>query len=203
MKKQSKLWDEVASDRHWFTLSNGLTFLRLALAPVVVCNLYYEHFKIAFFIFLLAAFTDVLDGFVARLLGEQTHLGRFLDPVADKILLLASFGGLAFLHSPFFSIPRWFIYLILCRELVIVLGACFLVRVGKSATVTPMIWGKLTTFFQILFLSWIFLCYFAGWAPNKTYFVLLVLLTLFSIVSFIQYLVRGIRFLLDKPQKIG
>ena len=64
--------------------------------------------------------------------------------------------------------------------------------------VAPTIWGKLTTLFQILFIIWIFLCYFFGWVPAKTYYVLLILLTIFSVVSFAQYLKIGFAFLSKK-----
>jgi len=203
MKKRSTLWAQISSDKCWFNISNCLTILRIILAPILMMNMYNAHFKTAFIVFLIAACTDVLDGFAARLFNEQTYLGTFLDPIADKIFLLASFGSLAFIDSPFFVIPTWFIYVIMSRELAIILGAYFLVRVGRAETVTPMIWGKLTTFFQIIFLSWVFVCYFVGWYPSKTYCALLILLTLLSVISFLQYVVRSIRFLLDMPQEIS
>ncbi|MFH0898682.1 MAG: CDP-alcohol phosphatidyltransferase family protein [bacterium] len=176
----------------WGTLSNLLTALRIILAPVVVFGIYVQAWAFTFVLFLIAVFTDLFDGYYARLFKQQTYIGTVLDPIADKLFLICCFGALSFWPSPSFSIPTWFFWMVVGRELFILIGASILVALGSNLKVRPTIWGKLTTFFQLLFLSWIFICYFFGWAPVRTYSVFLVLLALFSMLSFMQYVKIGL-----------
>jgi cardiolipin synthase len=191
MKTKVARWRAISQDKRWLTISNGLTMLRLLLTPFIVMYLYWQQWTIAFSLFVFAAATDLLDGHVARLRNEQTNLGTLLDPIADKFLLVASFGSLAFFHSPFFHIPSWFFVIVLCREAIILIGAIILLGWYKDAHVEPMIWGKITTLLQILFLMWIFICYFMGWEPQKTYLILLFSLALFSLLSLWKYAMRA------------
>ena len=178
---------DIAQDSRWFTISNVLTVLRIFLVPVIVIGIAYHWWVGVFFLLLLASATDVLDGYGARWLNEQTALGACLDPIADKILLVSSFATLSFIDSPSFSVPSWFVFLVVIRETIILVGSFFLLLVGGQTKIVPRIWGKITTFLQLVFILWIFVCYFAGWNPARTYSVLLVFLALLSIVSLIQY----------------
>ena len=95
-KKVQSLRALILKDKSWNTFSNGLTLVRLVCAPVVVVSLYYAYWLTAFVVFMFAAGTDLLDGYIARAWNEQTHLGAFFDPIADKFLLISSFGALVF-----------------------------------------------------------------------------------------------------------
>ncbi len=182
----------ITTDKSWNTLSNGLTLVRFAAAPVVMISLYHAYWLMAFVVFMFAASTDLLDGYVARAWNEQTHLGALMDPLADKVLLVSSFGALAFFQSPFFHIPQWFFGIVVIREALIIAGSLILLFFYKDAHTQPLIWGKLTTLLQVLFLGWVFLCYFIGWVPARTYAALLVLLAFFSLISLWKYLWRAI-----------
>ncbi len=187
MKKIRTLLQLVAFDKRWITISNGLTVIRLLLALCVPLCVYVGWWHQAVLVFAFAAVTDLLDGFFARMLNEQTHLGTMLDPIADKLLLICSFGSLAFFSSPFFHIPHWFFLIILVRESIMILGSTLLIWYCKDAHIEPLFWGKMTTLLQVLFLMWVFTSYFVGWEPRKTYDVVLVLLTLFSLLSLYYY----------------
>jgi cardiolipin synthase (CMP-forming) len=196
MKKNSNLSDLIFSDKRWLTISNVMTLARFVLTPLVVISLAYQEWMLAVFLFAIAAGTDLLDGHLARVRNEQTNLGTLLDPLADKFLLLASFGALAFLHTMPFSIPHWFFLIALGREALMLCGATVLLLCYKGARVRPLIWGKITTLMQILFLLWILVCYFAGWEPKRTYKFLLVALAIFSLISlwkYVRYALREIR----------
>lgn len=199
VKKISKMWKEIALEGRWLTISNLLTVLRILLIPIIIFGIANHLWTFVFFLFLFAGVTDVLDGQLARWLDEQTVLGACLDPIADKLLLIASFATLSFVDSPSFSIPSWFVFFVCAREAIILGGSFFLVFRGIHLRIAPSIWGKMTTFFQLLFILWIFVCYFVGWNPIKTYSILLVLLAVFSLFSLGQYAVVGMRYLRGKP----
>lgn len=177
-----------SQEARWLTMSNFLTSLRIFLAPFVSVALYYKLWNIAFIIFLVAAGTDLLDGFLARLLNDHTHLGRVLDPIADKLFLISSLGSLSFLESPFFKIPVWFFILIVVRELILLIGGYLVMLVtGSCESIKPSIWGKLTTFGQIIFIVWLFV----SSTIIKDYliinYVIIVIISLLSLFSLFHY----------------
>ncbi len=188
MKQPYSLLWHIKQDKCWFTIANVLSMSRVFLAPFVVIGIAFNWWLFSFLLFVVAAVTDLLDGYLARLLHQQTYLGKLLDPIADKIFLLASFTALAFVGSPSFKIPLWFVALVVVRELLIIMGSYVIITTHEHPKVEPILWGKLTTFFQMLFISWLFVCYFMHWEPARTYYAFLVLLAFFSFISFIQYL---------------
>ena len=180
----------VATDKRWATPSNVLTILRLVSSPCIMFCMYYQWVLLAFALFVSAAFSDVIDGYLARLRREQSQLGALLDPLADKSLMLAVFGSLAFFPSPLFHVPWWFFAIVTGRELIMILGAIILLW-KKNVSIEPLVWGKLTTFFQSVFLLWLFVCHFIGWHPWKTDVAFLILLSFFSLVSLAKYIQRA------------
>ena len=193
MNKKVSILKKINEDGKWFTISNFLTVMRILLVPFIVINVIWEKWDVTFVLFVIAAVSDLLDGYLARLLKQQSYLGKILDPIADKFFLLASFSSLAFLKTPSFRIPIWFIVLFLVRETTILFGCYFIMRKKVDFEINPTIWGKLTTFFQILFIFWIFACYFFSWIPKRTYYVLLFFLALFSVISLFKYIKIGIQ----------
>lgn len=127
-------------------LPNGLTFLRLALTPLIVILLIEGAFFWAVLVFLLGGVTDGLDGFLARSLREPTEFGRILDPLADKVFLGASFITLAFLGR----LPIWLAGIAVARDLVLVIGSCILYRVSGHLGYPPSLVGKLSTLLQVV-----------------------------------------------------
>jgi cardiolipin synthase len=181
--------------KSFLNISNLLTISRILITPVIFGGIVRQEWTFVFILFLIAGLTDVLDGYVARKFGLGTEFGACLDPIADKILLISSFAALSFIDSPSFAVPRWFFFLILVRETIILGGALLLFIRGIRLKVVPSIAGKLTTFFQLSFIWWIFICYFFGWNPARTYSVSIVLLALFSLMSLAQYGARGFSYL--------
>ena len=99
-------------------IPNLLTLLRIILVPVIVILLIQGLFLKALIVFVVAAFSDVLDGFLARILRQKTALGAYLDPIADKALLASSFVTLSILHV----IPGWLAVIVISRDVIILLG---------------------------------------------------------------------------------
>lgn len=100
-------------------LPNLLTFLRLALIPVLVITLVRGHTAAALLVFISASMTDFLDGFIARKWGAVSDLGKLLDPLADKILVMSALVVLVGVREEVLGysvIPAWLVVLILARE---------------------------------------------------------------------------------------
>lgn len=129
----------------WINLPNGLTLIRLLLAPVIVAAILTHNPWTAFLLFVAAAWTDVLDGAAARRFAVATQVGAYLDPVADKCLLSGVFLALAVVHQ----VPWWVVGIVLGRDVYIVLAAMVLMRFTPMRRFPPSVWGKLSTFAQI------------------------------------------------------
>jgi cardiolipin synthase (CMP-forming) len=128
------------------TVPNQLTFLRLAFLPVFLIAIEYERYDLALGILVAAGVSDALDGVLARGLNQRTPLGAYLDPIADKLLLSSSYFILALKGK----IAWWLTILVLGRDvLILVACAVILITVGYRPF-PPSIWGKATTFFEIL-----------------------------------------------------
>lgn len=157
------------------TLPNWITFSRLLGLPFLLYGLYNPTPQakwICLAIFLVAAGTDWLDGYLARKLNQISELGKFLDPLVDKLLVLAPLLVLIELGK----IPAWGVFLILGRELAIAGW-----RVSKTTITGANIWGKLKTVSQIIAIALLIAPLPEVWhVPSLVAFWLCVILTLIS-----------------------
>jgi cardiolipin synthase len=125
---------------------NFLTLLRIAAIPVFLILLGDRRYGEALAVFVGAGVTDALDGAIARLTHTKTTLGAYLDPAADKLLLLSAFISLAFLNE----VPRWLTVVVISRDVFVVLGYFLLFTMTRETMeVRPTVAGKLSTFFQL------------------------------------------------------
>jgi cardiolipin synthase len=170
-------------------LANWLTVLRILLVPVFVSLLVYRKPGWALIVFLLAALTDLLDGYVARSRGISSRLGAFLDPLADKLLLTASFVTLTWLKL----LPFWITAVVLTRDLLLVTGALLVHMVGVRIYPRPTRAGKAATFFQILAVLAGLLARYLHLA--LTLKIVVWLAAMFTIASGLQYIIQGMQFL--------
>ncbi len=117
-----------------------------------------EYFRwIAFSLFVTAAVSDAVDGFLARLLKQKTRLGRMLDPLADKLLLLSGYLGLLCVRTLPLQPPLWITVTIVFRDLVLLTGLLIVFLMSSRLPVKPNFLGKLTTAFQAMTLVLILL----------------------------------------------
>ncbi|MDD5504857.1 MAG: CDP-diacylglycerol--glycerol-3-phosphate 3-phosphatidyltransferase [Candidatus Omnitrophica bacterium] len=138
-------------------LANKITIIRILLVPFLMAALFYYRPEydflrfIALAIFFVCAVTDAVDGYVARRFYQKTELGRILDPLADKLLILTSFLCLSVLKDiPASSrIPSWLTIIVLSRDAIILLGSMIIFMMLKNINVKPSLLGKITTFFQM------------------------------------------------------
>ena len=171
---------------------NYITFARLFLIPFFFTAMVsYQPGKeyqrwLAFGIFLTASLTDALDGFLARLTKSRSRLGRFLDPLADKLLLLSGYLGLLFVPSLPYRPPLWVTVTIVFRDVVIIGGLVMIFLLTGRVKVEPNFLGKATTAFQMVTLIAILLV----WKISVALWYATAGLT---IVSCLVYCVRELR----------
>ena len=127
-------------------IPNLLTLLRIILVPGIVILLMRGSFLLALILFMVAGITDGLDGFLARVLKQQTVLGAYLDPLADKALIVTSFVTLSILGI----IPGWLVVIVISRDFIILFGFSILTMMSVSFEISPTYVSKATTVLQIL-----------------------------------------------------
>ncbi len=180
-------------------LANKITISRIFSVPFfVACILYYTADKeylrfVALGIFILAALSDAVDGYIARTRKQKTVLGTFIDPVADKILLITAFISLSMVGTfpGQHRLPAWVTLTIVSRDAIIVLGSVIIHVMTQNLKVQPSILGKLATSFQMLTVISVLL-YF----PYA--YLLWNIAVVFTVTSGILYIRIGIK-LLDVP----
>ncbi len=141
-------------------IPNALTLLRIAAIPAILIALDSEGFGFAFALFVAAGLTDGLDGMIARWTNTRTELGAYLDPLADKGLVITLLLKLSLVGA----VPFWVLTIILTRDIVCLAGYLTLFFVtGETIEIQPSMTGKWATFFQIAGLG---VCLFLLWQPG-------------------------------------
>jgi len=128
-----------------FTVPNQLTFLRLAFLPFFIIAIKYDNYVVAMGIFVIAGFSDALDGVLARSLNQKSPIGAYLDPIADKLLLSSSYFVLALKGK----IGWWLAILVLGRDVLLLVASAVILIVVGYRPFPPSVWGKAATFFEL------------------------------------------------------
>ena len=137
------------------TIPNYITLLRILIVPFFYTALaYYDPHNAdywrwtALVLFGVACLTDALDGFISRKWGLKSELGTFLDPLADKILLISAFLGVNF-SALILKPPLWIVILVIFRDIFIIAGLVAVYFTTQAVKIEPNILGKITTFVQM------------------------------------------------------
>jgi len=130
-------------------IPNLITLARLCAVPLFVALLLDGHMTTAVWVFVAAGVSDALDGFLAKRFDAASKLGSYLDPIADKALLLSAFVTLAVLGE----LPNWVVVLIVFRDVLIMGGALLYHTVTQSLTMEPLGVSKLNTAVQVALAS--------------------------------------------------
>ncbi|MBT4880034.1 MAG: CDP-alcohol phosphatidyltransferase family protein [Alphaproteobacteria bacterium] len=136
-------------------LPNLISIARLLSAPLIVWLILDDRMVIAFWVFIAAGASDAIDGYIARILKARTELGTYLDPLADKALLVAvciTLGQKAYLES-------WIVILVVSRDVLIIGGAMLMSLIGKSIKMQPITISKLNTVCQIMLILLVLGCH--------------------------------------------
>src|SRR5436190_176461 len=178
----------IPENERKITIATLFTIVRILLTPCIIYLMIMQWWLSAFLLFIFTASTDIIDGFLARYLNEKTFLGACLDPIADKIFLFSTFFTLYLIDTSVFHIPLWFICFLLSKELLQIIGALLLYKYCGWVALEANIWGKITTFIQIMFIVWLFNVHFSYMIFDITiYNSFLLIICLLMIISFVQY----------------
>jgi len=175
-------------------IANKISTFRILSVPFfIACLLYYSPEtvflkNIALGIFILGVISDGLDGFIARKAKLQSKAGLILDPLGDKLLLMSAFIFLSPISRLELKFPLWVTFIVISRDMIIILGAIVIYMVKQAIDVYPTKWGKLTTTFQMLSV----ICVLLQW---KMAIIVWWLAVIFTVISGIDYVKRGFRIL--------
>ncbi len=164
-------------------IPNVLTVLRMLAVPPLVLLLLTGHYQLALVLVIAASLTDALDGWLARRFGWQSRFGGFADPLADKLLMVASYLTLTWLGY----LPVWLLGLVLLRDLVIVAGGVVYHFVFEPVEAAPTLLSRINTVCQVV-LVWYVMTHLAGVPlPIEPLYVLMGLVALMTVITLVQY----------------
>jgi cardiolipin synthase (CMP-forming) len=169
------------------TTATILTLLRMFLIPFLAMAILYSRYGLALLIFLISGLSDLLDGFIARKFQQKTRLGALLDPMADKLLLSSSFLLMTLPGNLAVAIPLWLAVMVFSRDIFIVVGAVAVALTMGFTKFDPTIYGKASTFVQIVCVLTVLVANYLRWNPEwiQWLFYVTFALTLFSGIHYI------------------
>lgn len=169
-------------------LPNILTFTRILILPFFAASLIYREYHFALFLFVAAAVTDLMDGFIARVTKQITYFGTILDPVADKFFLITSYV----LMSMYELIPTWLTIVVLSKDLIVITGVIILYFATDSLKVDPTFLGKLSSACQFILIGIVLLVInIGGQLPMQQ--VLYFLVAGLTALSGVHYVYEGLK----------
>lgn len=174
------------------TLANRITIGRVLLIPVfVVLIMTYTRGEpwirhLALVVYIIAALSDALDGFIARAYNQKTRLGAVLDPLADKLMINLGFIFIAVSDQFAVKVPGWFPVIVLMRDAIIVTGSYLINEFYGPVRVRARISGKINTVFQMSTMIAILM-------ELRFAYALLLITVVISVVSLIDYVIAGCR----------
>jgi cardiolipin synthase len=180
------------------SLPNLITVGRIVLVPVVIWAITSGNMLLAFWLFVAAGISDAVDGFLAKRLNAQTEFGAYLDPLADKALLMSIYVTLSIEGL----LPRWIVIAVVSRDIMI-MGAVVLSWVmNRPVEIHPLIVSKLNTTAQIALAALVLASSGFKFDPGQAKDVALVLAGGLTVISAAAYLVEWMRHMAsDVPEK--
>jgi cardiolipin synthase len=178
---------------------NAITLARLALTPLIAAAIWDERWRDALILFVIAGASDGVDGFLARRFNMRTELGAFLDPLADKALLMTIYLALAVMER----IPGWLAATVVGRDVVImaVIGALW--AAGRRFAFRPLLISKANTALQIGYAVAVLAALAFAWPRGVAFEAAAVATGVFTLLSFAAYLVQWSRYRRETLAKRG
>ena len=143
-------------------IANFISIGRLLSSPVVVWLIIKHEYQLAFWVFVIAGLSDAVDGFIAKRFDMETEFGKYLDPIADKVLLVSVYVALGLGEL----LPTWLVIMVVFRDVIIVGGAILYHTVTQSLTITPLIISKINTVAQVILAGWVLCAHAFGFSEH-------------------------------------
>lgn len=170
-------------------LPNIITLLRIAATPIAVWLILEGQLMAAFWVFIAAGLSDAADGFIAKQFDMETELGKFLDPLADKALLVSVYVSLGLGGY----LPTWLVILVVFRDVMIVGGALLFETMTHALTVQPLMISKVNTTLQIVLAAGVMANAGYGIEFDGGMDVLIILTAMATVASGLTYAVVWVR----------
>ena len=172
-------------------IPNFLTVLRIVLVPVIVILLIQGEYGKALICFIIAGVTDGLDGLLARILNQTTVVGAYLDPLADKALVISMFMTLAIVGV----IPGWLAVVVISRDCIILGGVLVLTLMSINLEIKPSFVSKINTTLQLvaIFFALLLKIGSAGKHFHDVFMFVCWLTAFFTVISGADYLLKGMK----------
>ena len=162
---------------------NILSALRLAAAPIAAVLILKRSDVAALCVFVFAGLSDALDGYLAKRFALTSRFGAWLDPAADKLLMLASFVTLTMVGA----VPLWLAALVIGRDVAIVLGVGLARLLAAPLQIEPLMIGKASTVVQVVYVALVLLRLAADLSLPRLVFAGSVMVAIFTLLSFFAY----------------
>ncbi len=169
-------------------IPNTLTITRIVIIPIFITSIIYKRYDYSLYLFIIAALTDLFDGLFARIKNQTTALGTFLDPLADKFLLVTAF----IILSSYGLIPKWLTVIVISRDIIVITGWFLLYFITGTARVEPTVLGKATIWAQSIFIAYVLIDINLHFLPDMPELLLWITAGL-TIVSGLHYIYRGLK----------
>jgi len=173
---------------------NLLSLFRILITFFFILAVYHNRFDYALYLFVLQGLTDLLDGYIARVMSKKTDLGAYLDPIADKIMLIGAFVMLSIKDI----IPVWLPALIILKDLVVAIGFFILFGLGRTIKPVPTFFGKITTTCQIVTVLFILFAQIFSWSNEWAYNAFIFVTAFFTVLTGCHYVYVGIQMAREK-----
>jgi len=171
------------------SIPNLITLARILLVPVLVWAIASDQIRIAFGLFLAAGVSDAVDGFLAKRFGMATALGAYLDPLADKAMLVSIYVALALIGE----IPLWLVILVVSRDIMIVSAVILSWLVDKPVQLKPHPVSKLNTVAQIALALLVLASRGFDFSADPVIAALMALVAVLTLLSVALYLAEWVR----------
>jgi cardiolipin synthase len=170
-------------------IPNLITLARILLVPVIVWAIASDEMQVAFGLFVVAGLSDLVDGFLAKRFRMATELGAYLDPLADKAMLVSVYVTLGIVEE----VPRWLVILVVSRDIMIVTAVILSWLVDKPVQLKPLPVSKLNTLAQVLLAAFVLARLGIGLRLELAIQALTALVAALTLLSIAFYLAAWVR----------
>ena len=171
------------------SIPNLITLARILAVPIVVWAITAGEMMLAFALFVAAGISDAVDGFLAKRFNMTSELGAYLDPLADKALIVSIYVALGITGA----LPRWLVILVVSRDIMIVGAVMLSWLMGNPVTVKPLLVSKLNTGAQIVLAALVLAALAFRWAIDALLMVAMAVVAALTLLSVGFYLAEWVR----------